>query len=122
MKQLRFTTTKPMPMLGICNPEEDHAPLVTPKEIGEFIHDVVPGKGAYIHGEAESLAGYDIPTFLDGNLGQLALPIEQQDILMLLPSGEYKCKAEYCNEWGAKDSYLITLVTEPKVFKKEKKS
>lgn len=113
MKQLRFTTTKPMPMLGIMNPEEDHAPLALPKEIGELIKAELKGGKDYIHGEAESLAEYDIPTFIDGDMAQLAAPINEQDILMLLPSGEYKCKSEYCNEWGARNSYLITLATEP---------
>lgn len=115
MKQLRFTTTKPMPLLGIMNPKEDHAPLVTPKEIGELVKDKIKGRTAYIEGEAEELAGYDIPTFIDGNLAQLDLPTEQQDILMLLPCGEYKCKAEYYDEIGASNCYLITLTTEPSV-------
>jgi hypothetical protein len=110
MKQLRFTTTKPMSMFGIFNPKEDHEPLVTPNDIGEFIMDDIKGTGAYIHGDAEELAGYDIPTFIDGNLSQLDLPIDEQDILMLLPRGcEYKCKAELCTEIGAKNKYLITL-------------
>lgn len=115
MKQLRFTTTKPMGMLGIMNPKEDHAPLVTPKEVGELVMDKIKGRTAYIHGEAEGLAEYDIPTFIDGNLAQLELPTEQQDILMVLPSGEYKCKAEYFDEIGASNCYLITLTTEPSV-------
>jgi len=115
LKQLRLTTTKPMGMLGIMNPIEDHAPLTKPNEVGELIMDKIKGRTAYIHGEAESIAGFDIPTFIDGNLAQLELPIEQQDILLLLPSGEYKCKAEYYNEIGASNCYLITLVTEPSV-------
>jgi hypothetical protein len=49
-------------------------------------------------------------------LAQLELPTEQQDILLLLPSGEYKCKAEYYDEIGASNCYLITLVTEPSVL------
>lgn len=115
MKQLRLTTTKPMGMLGIMNPIEDHAPLSIPNEVGEMIMDKIKGRTAYIHGEAESIAGFDIPTFIDGNLGQLDLPIGQQDILMLLPSGEYKCKAEYCDRLGSSDCYLITLITEPSI-------
>lgn len=118
MKQLRFTTTKPMPMLGMFNPEEDHAPLALPKEIGELVKAELKGSKAYIHGEAEALAGFDIPTFIDGDMAQLGLPIEEQDILMLLPDGEHKCKAEYCDEWGARNSYLITLATEPLAMEK----
>ncbi len=119
MKQLRFTTTKPMGMIGIFNPEEDHQPLVIPTEVGELIMDKTKGSGAYIHGEAERKAGFDIPTFIDGNLAQLERPVEEQDILMLLPDGEYKCKAEYCDQFGASNCYLITLVTEPLAVKEE---
>ena len=110
MKQLRFTTTFAMPMLGIMNPEEDHSPLSLPDDIGELIIDELKGKNAYIHDDAEDLAGYDIPVFIDGNLGQLGLPFDQQDILMLLPSGNYQCKAEYCDRIGSSNCYLITLV------------
>ena len=109
MKQLRFTTTKPMGMLGIMNPPEDFKPLVYPEKIGEFIKDKIKGRSVYIHDDAEELAGYDIPTFIDGNLGQLELPVEEQDILMVLPSGEYKCQSEYCDEIGSSNCYLITL-------------
>lgn len=113
MKQLRLTTTKPMGMLGIMNPIEDHAPLVA--LVGELIMDKVKGKTAYIHGEAENIAGFDIPTFIDGNLAQLDLPIEKQDILLVLPNGEYKCKAEY-KTGTSLNCYLITLITEPSVL------
>jgi hypothetical protein len=115
MKQLRFTTSEPKSMFdSIFN--ENHLLLVTPNNIGELISDQIKGKTAYIHGEAENIAGFDIPSFIDGNLRQLDLPIEQQDILMLLPSGEYKCKAEYYDEIGASNCYLITLITEPSVY------
>jgi len=119
MKQLRLTTTKPMGMLGIVNPIEDHAPLTKPNEVGELIMGETKGKTAYIHGEAENIAGFDIPSFIDGDLGQLDLPIKEQDILLLLPSGEYKCKAEFYNELGATQCYLITLITEPSAVKKK---
>lgn len=110
MKQLRFTTTKPMGMMGIFNAKEDHKPLVTPKNLGELIEDKTKGTGAYIHDDAEGLAGFDIPTFLDGNLGQLDLPVEQQDILMVLPSGEYKCKAVLNSDGdGDINKYYLTL-------------
>jgi len=39
--------------------------------------------------------------------------------LLLLPSGEYKCKAEFYNELGATQCYLITLITEPSAVKKK---
>lgn len=106
-----------MAMLGILNPDEDHKPLVEPKETGELIMDKIKGKTAYIHGDAEALAGYDIPTFIDGNLAQLERPVEEQDIVMILPDGEYKCKAEYCDIIGSSNCYLITLATEPSALK-----
>ncbi len=111
MKQLRFTTTKPMGMLGIFNSDADHAPLAMPENVGELIEDKIKGTGAWIHGDAQSLAKYDVPTFIDGNLGQLDLPVEEQDILMILPGRTYKCIATL-NPADSKDAankYLITL-------------
>ncbi len=115
MKKLRFTTTKPMSMLGILNPIEDHKPLTLPNDVGEFIMDTIKGKNAYIHGEAEEIAGFDIPTFIDGNLGQLDLPITEQEIYMVLPNGVYQCKATYNDTIGASNCYLITLMSEPDI-------
>lgn len=110
LKQLRFTTTEPQSMLGIFD-EEPAKPLVTLSVRQEFIKGSVKGRCAYIHDEAETLAGYDIPKFIDGDLGQLDLPIEEQDILMVLPSGEYPCVAEYRepnkNKWDDDCYYLV---------------
>jgi len=110
MKQLRFTTTKAQSMLGIFD-EEPAETLVVASVIGELIKTKIKGRTAYIHAEAETLAGYDIPKFIDGDLGQLDLPIEEQDILMILPSGEYPCVAEYRepdkNEWDDDCYYLV---------------
>jgi hypothetical protein len=106
MKQLRFTTTKPFSMFEFG---EEHAPLVIPEHISDFITDKVKGKTAYIHDDAEALARFDIPVFIDGNLGQLELPKEEQDILMLLPSGEYPCVSEYVDKSGSSNCYFITL-------------
>ena len=110
MKQLRLSTTKPYGMFS----DQDDKLLVEPSEIGELVKAELKGKTAYIHGEAEKIAGFDIPTFIDGNMGQLTLPIEQQDILLLLPDGEYKCKSEYCDAPLSSNCYLITLSTEPR--------
>lgn len=107
MKQLRFSTTEPNSILVL----NDNL-IVKINNIGKLIKDNIKGKTAYIHGEAENIAGFDIPTFIDGNLGQLELPINEQDILMILPSGEYKCKSEYCDEIGNSNCYLITLIDE----------
>ncbi len=113
MKQLRLTTTHPMSMFEMMSNISEYAPLIIPTDIGEMVMDKIKGRSAYIHGEAEDLAGFDIPTFIDGNLGQLDLPIEEQDILLSLPSGEYKCKAEFNNKIPEISCYLITLISEP---------
>lgn len=102
MLQLRFTTSNPR-AFGFAG-----QPLVTPTLVGELEQSELIGNRAYIHGDAETLARYDIPIFIDGYMGQLDLPVDEQDILMLLPSGEYKCKAELQKE-NDKGSYYITL-------------
>ena len=103
-------------MLGILNPKEDHAPIALPSEAGKIVQDLARKvKAVYIHGEAESKAGFDIPVFIDGNLSQLEKPIDEQEIIMILPDGEHLCKAEYYDEPGSSDCYLITLKTEPSV-------
>ncbi|MFM2393159.1 MAG: hypothetical protein RLZZ546_1141 [Bacteroidota bacterium] len=110
MKTLRFSTTKPMGMMGIFNSKEDHKPLATPTDIGEIIEDKTKGTGAYIHGDAEELAGFDIPSWIDGNLCQLDLPVEEQDIVMILPEGEFKCKAVLqTDKFGDYNKYYLTL-------------
>lgn len=108
MKQLRFTTTAPHSMFNTHDTEL----LVSLDNIGTLSNYIAKGDGAYIHGDAENIAGFDIPYFLDGDLEQLDLSVEEQDILMILPSGEYKCKAElsYKSLISNKiDKYLITL-------------
>lgn len=95
MKQLRFTTMEPLPLFGIATSPADGKLLVKPENVGELVKDKVMGTKAYIHDDAMDLAGFDIPVFLDGNFSQLDLPEDQQDILMLLPDGEYPCKAEF---------------------------
>jgi hypothetical protein len=107
-------------MMSVENEDENEdEPLFIPANVGEFVQDNTIGKTSYIHGKAEELAGFDIPTFIDGNLSQLEQPIEQQDILMLLPCGEYKCKAEYSTHFGSDKAFLITLHDEPFVFCKD---
>lgn len=108
MKQLRFTTTEPHSMFNCL----DTILLVSVDNIGTLSNYIAKGDGAYIHDDAEELAKFDIPHFLDGDLEQLDLPIEEQDILMMLPSGNYQCKAElsYKSMISNKiDKYLITL-------------
>jgi len=84
MKQLRLTTTPPHSMF-----EGSDDLLVKRQDIGKIINCKLKGRTAYIHGEAEEISGFDIPVFLDGDMAQLDLSVEDQNILLLLPSGEY---------------------------------
>lgn len=107
MKQLRFTTTEPRGMFANENSEL----LVKLDDIGTHSEYKPKGTGAYIHDDAEELAGFDIPIFLDGDFEQFDLPVEEQDILMMLPSGNYQCKAELSYKTLIIEvyKYLITL-------------
>jgi hypothetical protein len=107
MKQLRFTTTEPTGMAGIFSTPSDL--LVTVDNVNELINNGIKGRTAYIHADAENLAGFDIPHFIDGDMGQLDLPIGEQNIVMLLKNGEYKCQAVLQNSVFAQNAYLITL-------------
>lgn len=107
MNQLRITTSKPQSMASLGDP------LVNPSNRSTLITSVTRGNRAYLHGEIQSIAGYDIPIFLDGDMAQLDLPESDQDILVVLPSGEYKCISTLQTIWEA-GAYYITL--------KEKKS
>ena len=113
MNQLRITTTEPTSMFGLMFNKNET--LIQPNNIGEVIQAETKGSNMYIHGEAERLAGFDIPVIIDGHIGQLDLPINEQDILLILPEGEYKCKAEYYDGIGASDCYLITLFEEESI-------
>lgn len=114
MKQLRFTTTKAMGMFELIATSEQVKPLCTPDNKGELILSKTKTSSAYIHGKAEQLAGFDIPFLIDGDTAQLDLPIDQQDILMILPSGTYKCKAYLDTVVNnlPKGAYLIILEEE----------
>ena len=109
MQTLKFTTSKPG-SLGATG-----EPLVFPKEGEEFefFKGTKPKSDSiYIHGEAEDLAGYDIPIFLSGSMDMLNVPIEEQDIVMVLPDSEHKCKATI-NAGITGESYYLTLYDEP---------
>ena len=106
VKQLRFTTSEP----GVMGVSSD--PLKIPEGELKVIRSEVKGEGAYIHGDAEGLAGYDIPIFLDGDMAQLDLPVDEQDILMVLPDGDFPCiaKLEYVSMGKhVPTHYLLTL-------------
>jgi hypothetical protein len=116
MKKLRLTTTGPKAFFGLLLPGSDESgPLVVPEDIGEIVDaTTLKCRSAYIHGEAEKKAKFDIPVFLDGDMAQLGLPVEQQDIELLLPDGVYKCKSEYYKR-SYTEYYLITLFDEESV-------
>ena len=109
MKQLRFTTTHPY---GMFSSSESELLISTDNiNLGELSNYLPKGVGAYIDNDAEELAKFDIPLFLDGDYEQLDLPIEEQDILMMLPSGNYQCKSEltYKSMINKDKYYLLTL-------------
>ena len=88
---------------------DNMAPLEAPTEGEELIMNETKATSAYIHGEAERLAGFDIPIFLSGDIQQLDLPLDEQDILMILPSGEYKMNAIYVHHRYLEDRYHLIL-------------
>jgi hypothetical protein len=104
MEKLIFTTSEPQ-SFGMSG-----EPLIGEQKTIN-ISDPLILDSAYIHGKAEELAGFDIPIFLAGDLSNLDLPIEEQQIYMLLPSGEYKCKS-MVNPGVIKSHYLLTLYEE----------
>lgn len=109
MKQLRFTTSQ----AGFFG--ESREPVELPNNLGKIVHfdeGSQKCRSIYIHGEAESLAGYDIPIFLDGDMNQVNLPVEEQNILMMLPNSTHKCKCTIQQDLGG-PAYYITLITEP---------
>ena len=103
MKQLRLTTTPPHSMFSDAD-----KPLVIPEDLGEIIPGSVRGDRAYLHGEIEQIAKFDIAVFLDGDVKQLDEPIDTQDILVMLPDGNYPCIAALQEEHEP-GAYYITL-------------
>jgi hypothetical protein len=104
MKQLRITTSTPG-FMGQVN-----EPLVTVKNKGKFIPLNNPQcENIYIHGKAMDLAGYDIPIVIDGDFNNIHLPIKEQDILLMLPNGNYKCKCSIEKDMIT-NAYYITLL------------
>ena len=91
---------------------ETGEPLVNPADNGQTYGESRLND-AYIHGEAEQMAGYDLPVFIDGDLSQLDKPENEQQIRMLLPHGEYECVARTTDEGGDElNSYFLTLKVE----------
>lgn len=102
MKQLVLSTCKPGLMGSVSEPLCD-----TEVYAGEVIHTTIKGRGAYLHGMMESIAGYDIPIFLKGDVGQLDEPIKSQDILVVIKDKEYPCIAKLQDERDI-GAYYIT--------------
>lgn len=112
LKELRLTTTPPYGMFSASSGEH----LVIPEDIGDVIQAELISDRAYIHGFAQDIAGFDIPTILDGDMNNLNLPVEEQNITLMLPDGNYKCKCEISTEGILNQGYyLITLFAEPSV-------
>jgi len=61
---------------------------------------------AYIHGDAEDLAKYDIPIFFSGELRMLDKPVKEQRIIMHLEDKEYQMTATVNNGIFKKQYYL----------------
>lgn len=107
MKQLRFTTSKPR-CFGLVG-----VPLTYPNDKDKLMTSkTLKSDRVYIHGMAEEKAGYDIPIFIDGNMAQLDLPVDEQNIIMMLPIRIYKCKAYLSEGFGVGKKYLIVLKEE----------
>lgn len=107
MDTLKFTTTEPGCMGSI-----DGASRYNPKP-EECNLNAESGKDmlvkiAYIHGEAEDKAGYDIPVFFGGDLRQMEQPIEEQSIQMFIGDKVFEMKS-LLNEGGIRSNYLLVL-------------
>lgn len=104
MRQLRFTSTDPrlMGMLG-------EKPLFDIPEDSMIVEYPNIGTRAYIHKEAESIAGYDMPLFFDGDMSQLDEDESKQDIVMCIGDNEYPIKSELQLGTMDNNSYYLTL-------------
>lgn len=107
MKTLKFTTSESMDMFSMMT--EPLVPLVEAKI--DIVNDrLTKYDRGYIHGKAEDLAGFDIPLFIEGDMKQLDTPVIEQDIIMVLPDGQYPCQAVAVqSKFTDKPYYLITL-------------
>lgn len=99
MKQLRFTTSNPF-IMGIT--DNNTLKHKIPQGVKINMCDELKASTAYIHGDAEDLAGYDIPVIFDGDMAQLDRPQHEQDIVMCLWEEEHPVHAvlvepEYSN-------------------------
>jgi len=84
-------------------------PLVSPDDIGEKFGES-QFQRAYLDGAAELIAGFNQVVFIDGDMGQLDKPPQEQQIRMILPQGEYECIAS--GEEAMMGGYMIRLKEE----------
>jgi hypothetical protein len=71
---------------------ENDEPMIRPEDPGELFGQAAHEE-AYFDDDIRDLTGMSRPIFLDGDLSQLDMPEEEQEIRMLLPQGEYECVA-----------------------------
>ena len=89
------------------------------QRLGQMVRDKFKVYYAYIHGEAEHLAGFDIADYIDGDIEQLRKPVELQDIEMLLPHGKrIKINAYY----SCCDDYFLLIMPGDEASLKNKES
>ena len=89
MKTLKFTTCKPC-FMGTTDNESIRCILPRNSKLNQF---KTKGVKAYIHGEAETIAGYDIPIMFDGDMEQLDVSENLQAIVMYIDDVQYRIKA-----------------------------
>ena len=104
MKTLKFTTSEPS-FMGTIG---DKLRYKVDTDNAQLLSSPLKANQAYIHDRAEQIAGYDIPWFFDGDLGQLDRRKEEQDIKMYIDDKVYKIEAflEYSN---SRNFYLLKL-------------
>lgn len=97
---LKFTTIAP-----IDNGNEGNGltPLIIPNENCRLMGGKIKGKNAAIVGKALELAGFGLPCFYDGDIEDLDK--EEAEIMMVLPSGEYRIKVSK----DSNDEYFLDL-------------
>ena len=77
------------------------------QRLGQMVSEQCNARYCYIHGEAESIMGFDIADYISGDIMQMRQPIEQQDIEMLLPDGTaLKINAHY----SCCDDYFLLIL------------
>lgn len=78
------------------------------QRLGKLVSEQCNARYCYIHGEAESMMGFDIADYISGDIMQMRQPLDKQDIEMVLPDGTaLKINAHYscCDDY-----FLLILV------------